>query len=148
MLALLLLLAAPVDSAPLLMPVHAWVEAFNRWDFAYPEAAFTEDAVVLDQFPTFLWQGKGSARTWWTALMGATEEVHEKRRVSQQHLQLGAPEFVQVKDSVAFFVQQGTLTWMQGGVHHRMQARWIATEVKTQQGWRISSHAWAPVSEE
>ena len=147
MLALLLLLAAPVDSAPLLAPVNAWVEAFNRWDFAYPEAAFTGDAVVLDQFPTFLWQGKGSPRAWWTALMGATREVHEKRRASQQHLDLGPPEFVQIKDGAAFFVQQGTLTWTQGGVRHRMQARWIATEVLTKQGWRISSHAWAPISE-
>ena len=130
----------------LLAPVNAWVSAFNNWDATYPSTAFTDDAVIIDQFPPFVWHGKGSARTWWTNLMGETPAEHERDRSMQQHVEFAAPQFVQINAGSAYFVQLGTLTWVAKDGPHEMKATWVATETKTQDGWRISSQAWAPVS--
>ena len=151
-LAALLLPAAPAwaqqpDEAALQKPVRAWVDAFNRWDFAYPQDAFEEDAVVIDQFPPFLWQGNASARQWWTALMGETMAEHERRSISKQRLELGPMQFVQSDGLTANFVQPATLTWTAKGQSHEMKALWVATERKAGSSWRISSHAWAPLGE-
>ncbi len=139
--------ASAAETAALLAPVNAWVSAFNNWEATYPSAAFTEDAVVIDQFPPFLWHGKHSARAWWTDLMGASKEQHERERSMQQHVEFAAPQFVQIKGGRAYFVQLGTLTWVAKDGTHEMKATWVATEKKTPQGWRIASHAWAPLSE-
>ncbi len=139
--------AEPADVAALLVPVNAWVNAFNQWDAAYPTTAFTKDAIVIDQFPNFLWHGKGSAHRWWIDLMGATKEEHERDRSLQQHVEFEAPQFVHFYGKNAYFVQAATLTWVDKKGSHTMKANWVATETKTKQGWRISSHAWAPISE-
>ncbi len=139
--------AETADVGALLAPVNAWVNAFNQWDANYPTTAFTEDAVVIDQFPKFLWRGKGSAREWWTVLMGATPQEHERGRSLQQHVEFEAPQFVHFHGNDAYLVQAATLTWVDKKGAHTMKANWVATETKTAQGWRISSHAWAPISE-
>lgn len=139
--------AEDAAAAPLELPVKAWLDAFNRWDAAYPETAFLEDAVVIDQFPSFLWTGRGSAREWWLTMMGRTPEAHERARAYHEHLELSEPEFVQIDKGVAYFVMPAKLTWTFKGVVHEMTARWIATEIHTAQGWRISSHSWAPLTE-
>jgi len=140
--------ADETSTGDLLKPVNLWADAFNRWDFAYPEGAFTEDAVVVDQFPPFLWKGRGAPRKWWADLMGATQKIHESRSYAKQKVVFEKPSFVQVKDDKAYFVMPATLTWTdkKGGAH-TMKAQWVATEQRTKDGWRISSHSWAPTSE-
>lgn len=143
--------SASADERPseseLLKPVEEWVEAFNRWEIKYPQSSFTDDAVVVDQFPTFLWVGAGSARMWWIALNGDSEQEHERRRALAQHLELGPVQFLQSDGKSAYFVRPATLTWISRGKTHEMKASWIATERLVGGSWRITSHAWAPLTE-
>lgn len=138
----------PAVTAPMLDPVRAWVDAFNSATQTYPENAFTSDAIVQDQFGIFAWtQGSGGARKWWYDLVGRTREEHQRFLAYHQHLDLSDPQFAHIKPDRAFFVMPATLTWVQQGTKHTMTARWIVTEVKTASGWRINSHAWAPLTE-
>ena len=82
-------------------------------------------------------------------MVGHDEATNERRRAAAQHVDFEPPRFLQVKGDTAYFVMPGHLTWKQrNGSFHDMRAQWVVTEVKTPKGWRISSHAWAPVTED
>ncbi len=52
-------------ASDLVAPVQVFVRAFNGHQAEYPAGAFTEDTVVLDEFPTFVWQRHGAMKEWY-----------------------------------------------------------------------------------
>jgi hypothetical protein len=138
--------AADPDPTELIVPVKAWVDAVNRWDAAFPAAAFTDDAVVIDEFPGFLWTGNGGAKIWWGRLVGDSPDKHEELRAMRKHLDFGKPRYVQLKDRSAFFVVPATLSLTVETQRRRIHAEWVFTEIKTPDGWRITSFADVPES--
>ena len=148
----LLMTAAPTRAsaspAELLQPVDRFVEAFNRWDLAYPEDVFTPDCVVVDIFPPFLWQGRGAPQAWWRALAGDNAAEHARRAALHEHLTHGAVAALQQTDLSAKFDLPATLTYQRGGVSRTITGRWIFTETPTARGWRITSHTWTSLSEQ
>src|SRR5215831_11769355 len=74
LLSIVLVLCAPavalaIDEAPLLVAPNAFAKAFNTHQTDYPDGVFADDCAIIDEFPPYLWAGKGSAREWYSVLM-------------------------------------------------------------------------------
>ena len=138
---------APVPE-PLLVPVRALAAAFNA-AAPYPADAFTDDAVVTDEFPPYLWQGPNAARTWWTVLVGdPASERHAKFAAAKQHVEAGAPQFPSIAGDRAFFICPATLQYTAGGKAHVQKGRWQFYLRRQGDAWRIAGHMWDILSDE
>ena len=139
---------AAVDEAALLAAPKAFASAFNNHHTDYPDGIFTDDCAIIDEFPPYLWAGKGSAREWYSVLMGRTPEEQRKRVAANERLELGAPKFARVNGDFAYLVVPSVLTYTLGGRKHRQTGEWTITEVRRGAGWVISAHSWAMKSDE
>jgi hypothetical protein len=138
----------PFDPAALMLPVRSIVGAFNAHDAKLPEYAVTEDAVILDRYPPFVWSGTGAANVWYESLMGRTAREQAMRRKLEEHIEIGKPQSVSVVSDRAYLVVPFTLTWLRQGKAARHTGLWAVTERRREGGaWRISGQSWAMNSE-
>lgn len=149
---ILLVLCAPaialaIDEAPLLVAPKAFASAFNNHQTDYPDGVFTDDCAIIDEFPPYLWAGHGSAREWYSVLMGRTPEEQKKRVAANERLKLGVPKFARINGDFAYLVVPSVLTWTIDGKKHRQTGEWVITEVRRGGAWVISAHSWAVKSD-
>ena len=139
---------AAVDETALLAAPKAFASAFNSHQTEYPNGVFTDDCSIIDEFPPYLWAGNGSAREWYSVLMGRTPEERKKRVAANERLELGAPKFARVNGDFAYLVVPSVLTYTMSGKKHRQTGEWAITEVRRGGGWIISAHSWAMKTDE
>src|SRR5215831_21358095 len=153
LLSIVLVLCAPavalaIDEAPLLVAPNAFAKAFNTHQTDYPDGVFTDDCAIIDEFPPYLWAGRGSAREWYSVLMGRTPEEQKRRIAANQRLELGAPKFARINGDFAYLVVPSVLTYTLSGKKHRQTGEWAITEMRRGGVWIISAHSWAMTSDE
>ncbi|MBD5657168.1 MAG: hypothetical protein IAI50_18610 [Candidatus Eremiobacteraeota bacterium] len=134
---------ARVD-ASVLAPVRAFAAAFNAQG-AYPEAAFTRDCSVLDDFAPYVWRGDGAPRRWYASLTGTTPLERRAMAATHARIVFDAPQFTRRDRERAYLVVPGTLTLTLHGNVETQHGRWTLAEVRGPSGWRIASQAWAIV---
>ena len=139
---------AAVDEAALLVAPKAFAGAFNNHQTDFPDGVFTDDCAIIDEFPPYFWAGTGSAREWYSVLMGRTPEEQKRRIAANQRLDLGVPKFARVNGDFAYLVVPSVLTYTLGGKKHRQTGEWAITEIRRGGRWVISAHSWAMKSDE
>jgi hypothetical protein len=148
LMALALIGASPapaLDTAPLLVPVNVWGDAFNAGQTAFPSVAFTDDCTVIDEFAPFAWSnGHENIRQWYAAVVGADSAQSRARFLaSKQHVTFDAPRFVTERDGGAYLVFPSTLTYVSKGTAHTQRGTFAVVERRTDSGWRMVANSWA-----
>jgi hypothetical protein len=128
---------AAAPDAAMLKPVQKWIAAFNAGTGPLPEDIFTQDVVITDEFPPFVWTGISGEHRWATAIDGSLKP-------GQAHVSVGAPRFFQSArsgDRVSF-VLPAHLWISDGKTKLDQRALWLYVLVKTASGWKIAADTW------
>lgn len=128
-------------------PLKRFQSAFNGGVWTFPSDVFTDDAVAVDGFAPFVWQGHGGVRTWYAALLGSNASENEAFLAQKFHLEIGTPITVRRDGDRAYIVFPATNSWTKDGKRQYESARWAVTFLRGDNGWRISANAWNIVAE-
>lgn len=128
------------DKAEALATVKAFDNAFNSGDAKAALGLCTTDAVIVDDFPPYLWRGDDTCKTW---LDGLTE-FDKQAGITDEKVTLGAPWRVSVTGGRAYIVLPATYTHKTKGKSVvESGAVFTCSLQKTTAGWRITGWAWA-----
>jgi hypothetical protein len=135
-------LSVRAQSAPdalMLRPVQVWIDAYNNGAAALPEDIFTDDVVITDEFPPYVWSGKAGEHDWARA-------IDTFIKPSKQHVSVGAPQSFQAsRDGTRVtFVLPATLTFTssRSARQETQHALWLFVLVKNAGAWKIAADTW------
>lgn len=132
---------ASAPDAAMLKPVQEWIAAYNAGTGPLPEDIFTQDVVIADEFPPFIWTGISGEHRWATVLDGFMKP-------GQEHVSVGPPRFFESArsgDRVSFVLPAHL--WISGGKGRLDEsALWFYVLVKTASGWKIAADTWTTIS--
>jgi ketosteroid isomerase-like protein len=139
----------PPDVAALLAPIKAWADAFSTHQLEFPSNAFTEDCVVIDNFPPFLWATPGhGVRQWYANAEGAHSP--EKRQAvvdSKETIEVGTPVVIVFSASKAYLTFSAKWHgYSRSGKRFFQTATFTVVERLTEDGWRIEAHSWGELA--
>ena len=125
--------------AAMLQPIQEWIAAYNAGTAPLPEEIFTQDVVIIDEFPPFVWTGISGEHRW-------AKEIDAFMKPGQQHASAGAARRFQSTTSGdrVSFVLPATLTISRGKRKFTERALWFYVLVKTSHAWKIAADTWTP----
>lgn len=128
---------ASAPDAAMLKPVQGWIAAYNAGTEPLPEDIFTQNVVITDEFPPFIWVGISSEHRWATA-------IDHFMKPGQEHVSVGAPRFFESArsgDRVSF-VLPAHLRISLGKRRLNESGLWFYVLVKAASGWKIAADTW------
>lgn len=131
--------SAQTADPQVMAPIRTFERTFNKGDVAGAAAthAATEDLVIIDEPPPFVWHGAQAFQAWVNDL-GADEKA---RGITDQHVTIGTPSRVEVNGSGAYVVAPAAYAFKEIGVAMRESAQMTFVLKKNDTGaWLI--HAW------
>jgi ketosteroid isomerase-like protein len=137
------------DVAALLAPVKAWADAYSSHQLEFPSNAFTEDCVVIDNFPPFLWATPSHGiRQWYADVEGANSPVKRQAVMnSKETLEVGTPIVIVVKEGEAYMTFSAKWHgYSRSGKYFFQTAVFTVIERLTEAGWRIEAHSWGELA--
>ena len=130
-------MAGDIELGPM-VPVRAFVEAFNNDDVDLAEATSADEALIIDDFPPYEWSGNRAVTRWYRdmALMAG------KYGMSEPSVELEDPRHVVVSDGHAYVVAPIDVRWLQDGTPEERTGCMTMAVREDAEGWRISVCAW------
>jgi len=124
--------------APILKLANAAMHAANANDANAFAGLYTNDAVVVDEIPPFVWRGAGAGTSWWYAVAATA------RKMKLTHLQATNIRIGEFKQSAndAYLVTPMTVTAVAGGKPFVEPGTTTYTFHKAGGTWLISSQVW------
>jgi len=130
--------------------VDALIAGINTGDLAKVTSAYTSDAVIVDEFAPFRWDGAQAGANWWKDF-GAFAKA---AGISNAHITHAKPEFLgyDKEKSSAYVVVPCTFTYTLKGKRQTEMGRWVLLLRKTadaarKTAWKVSLSSWASVSD-
>ncbi|HZT13296.1 MAG TPA: hypothetical protein VFA29_10860, partial [Candidatus Baltobacteraceae bacterium] len=77
--------AQTAPDAAMMQPVQRWIDAYNSGTGALPEDIFSDDVVITDEFPPYVWTGKAGEHAWASA-------IDSFIKPGRQHVSVGPPQ--------------------------------------------------------
>jgi len=137
------------DVTALLAPVKAWAAAFSRHQLEFPSNAFTDDCIVIDNFPPFLWSTPNNGVRQWYANAEGAQSTEKRQAVidSKETIEIGAPTVIVFKESRAYMTFSAKWQgYSRSGRHFFQTAVFTVVERQTDAGWRIEAHSWGELA--
>ncbi|WP_164156605.1 nuclear transport factor 2 family protein [Sandarakinorhabdus rubra] len=132
-------MAAPVQESPLLVPVRQLFASFNAGRPDAAASAFAADAVIIDEFPPYRWQGPKAHHDWAADLAKATAAYG----ATNMHARIGAPTWAETKGSNGFLVVPEALDSRVNGKPMCERGLHSFSFRKERGQWKITVSAWA-----
>ncbi len=130
--------AAPSPPPPILKLVNAVMQGTNSNDASAFDGIFTDDAVVVDENPPFVWRGAGAGVAWWHVVQAATQKA-KLTHVKATDIRLG--EFKQSATD-AYLVQAMTVSATAGTKPFAEPGTMTYTFHNAGGTWLISTMVW------
>jgi hypothetical protein len=132
--------AQTTSSDPVIAPIHAFMEAFNKGDAAAAAATHVKTAEldIVDEVPPYHWHGP-DAFTAWSAALDADSK---KQAITEARVSIGAPIRKLTEGGSAYVIVPAVYRFKQGGVAMRQAAQMTFTLAKEASGWKIQSWTW------
>jgi len=138
---------SPAQETAILLPVQAWVHAFDTQQETFPSNAFTDDCIIIDEFAPFAWSasaGTTSVRQWYAAVEGLDSPQNRQEVLrSKETVDVGKVENLTVSGDLAYMTFHAT--WSAVGRKNKMFVQhglFTVVERKTANGWRMSANSW------
>jgi ketosteroid isomerase-like protein len=131
------LLGAPAgvdDRADVLMALNHFADAFNKGDAKAALALCSEQALIIDEFPPYLWRGTGCGK--W---MSDYDVNAKKNGITDGHVVLGVARHVDITGDIAYVVMPIDYTFRKKGKAQReMGSLLTVTLQKGAAGWQLT----------
>ena len=142
-LAVSILTAAPLaadDKKDVMVPVHQFIDGFNKGDVKSAVAACADEASIIDEFPPYEWHGAGACAAW-----GAAFDADAKKNgITPGAVTLGKPRHVDVTGDHAYVVVPAEYAFTQKGKPVKEAGSTLTVALqKGASGWRITAWAWS-----
>lgn len=124
------------DETDAMVPVHQFVDGFNKGDLKRAIAACADEASVIDDFSPHVWKGCGN----WAQ---GFEGVAKKENITEAKIAELNPRHVDVTGDRAYVVASVTLVYKVKGTPKELPSIFTASLHKEAGGWRITGWAWA-----
>jgi len=130
---------ATTPDAELLVPIHQFIDSFNKGDAAAAEAANVSTGVtIIDEVPPYLWQGPNAFKTWAKDL-----DTHDKSAgMTGQQVTLGKVSLTKSAPDNAYVATEAVYSFKQNGVAMRQPAHMTFALRKGAGGWKIAAWSW------
>jgi len=127
-----------VPSAPILKLANAVIHAANTDNIAGFDGLYTDDAVVVDENPPFVWRGAGAGAAWWNAVRAIA------RKMKLTHIKAANIRIGEFKESVtdAYLVESMTVTGLMNGKPFAESGTQTYTFHKAGANWLVSTQVW------
>lgn len=130
---------AASDATDVIAVVHRWTDTFSHRSFNTGIAPCAEDAVVIDDFPPHVWQGRGACSEWFKAF----EAWASKAGVTNAVITLGEIRHLDFDRGFAYLVAPVVLSYIKEGKPVDFPGTITMTLRKQESDWRVSGVAWA-----
>jgi ketosteroid isomerase-like protein len=129
---------ANVPPAPILRLANAAMQAANSNNAAGFAGLYTNDAIVVDENPPFVWRGAGAGTAWWHAVAAVA------RRMNLTHLKAINIRISEFKESAtdAYLVQPMTVSGIANGKPFAEAGTTTYTFHNAGGTWLISTQVW------
>lgn len=127
----------PVPPSPILKLPNAVVDASNTDDALSLSKLYTNDAMVVDEIPPFVWRGTGAGVAWWRAVDAFTKKKRERIKLVNVRIS----EF-QRSATDAYLIQPMTIIEVTGGPPSSESGTMTYTFHNNSGTWLISSQVW------
>jgi ketosteroid isomerase-like protein len=132
--------AVASEESDVLVPVHQFVDGFNKGDAKSALAACAEDASIIDEFPPHEWHGAGACAKWADDYVASAK----KEGITDGVVKLHKPSHVTVNGDRAYVVIPSDYTWKQKGKPMKeTRAAFTFALNKGAGGWKIIAWSWA-----
>ena len=134
------LMAAAIDTAAVMQPVHEFVASFNKGDATTTDAGCSHVTSIIDDFPPHEWHGAEACQSW----MRSYRLYTRANGLAEMIITLGSPRHVDVAADRAYVVVPANYTI---NIHGRLvnKTNSIVTFALEKSGtvWHISGWSWA-----
>ena len=140
-LAMAMLAAVPAsasDKTDVMVPVHQFVDGFNKGDIKSALAACADQASIIDEFAPFEWHGAGACAAWANDFVADAK----KNGITDGVVRLGKPRHVDVAADRAYVVVPTTFAFKQKGKPVKESASLTLALQKGASGWQITAWTW------
>jgi len=128
------------DQSDVMVPIHQFVDGFNKGDAKTALAACADETSIIDEFPPHEWHGAGACAKW----AGDYEANAKKDRITDGFVTLGKPRHVDVNGDHAYVVIPTDYVFKQNGKAMKETRSAFAFALqKGANGWRITGWSWA-----
>ncbi len=133
-------LAAASDTTDVMVPVHQFVDGFNKGDIKTALAVCADEVHIIDEFAPYEWHGAGACSTW----AQAYDADVKKNGITDGIVTLGKPRHVDVTGDHAYVVVPANYTFKQNGKPMKETGSTLTVGLqKSAAGWRITAWSWA-----
>ena len=131
--------AAASDKTDVMVPVHQFVDGFNKGDVKSALAACAEQTSIVDEFPPYEWHGPGACAKW-AEDFGADAK---KNGITDTVVTLGKPKHVDVAGDRAYVVVPASFAYRMKGKAAKETGSLLTLALqKGTAGWRITGWTW------
>jgi len=132
--------AASDEKTDVMVPVHQFVNGFNKGDTKTAVAACAEQTSIIDEFPPHEWHGVGACSNW----ANDFDADAKKNGITDGKVTLGNPRHIDITADRAYVVVPASYTFKQKGklVKETGSTLTVALQ-KGEAGWRITAWAWS-----
>ncbi len=132
-------LATASDQTDVMVPIHQFVDGFNKGDAKSAVAACADQASIIDEFPPHAWQGAGACAAW----MKDYEAYAKNNGVTDGKVTLGEPWHIDVTGDRAYVAAPANFSSKHNGKPAAEPgSAFIFALQKGATGWRITGWAW------
>ena len=128
------------EETDVMVPVHQFVDGFNKGDTKTAIAACAEQTSIIDEFPPHEWHGAGACSNW----AKDYEADAKKNGITDGIVTLGKPRHVDVTGDRAYVVVPADYTFKKNGEGMKETGSMFTFALqKGTAGWRIVGWTWA-----
>lgn len=128
------------DQTDVMVPIHQFVDGFNKGDTKAALATCAEQTSIIDEFPPHEWHGAGACAKW----ADDYEANAKKTGITDGVVTLGKPKHVDVNGDRAYVVIPTDYAYKQNGKPMKETKSAFAFALqKGSGGWRITGWSWA-----
>jgi ketosteroid isomerase-like protein len=127
------------EKSEVMVPVHQFIDGFNKGDVKTALAACAEETSIIDEFPPHEWHGTGACANWANDF-GADAK---KNGISDGVVTLGKARHIDISGDRAYVVVATNYTYKQHGKRNQEIGSTLTIALhKETDGWRMTGWAW------
>jgi ketosteroid isomerase-like protein len=132
--------AAASDQTDVMVPVHQFIDGFNKGDTKAAVATCADEVSIIDEFAPFEWHGAGACSKW----ANDFDADSKKNGITDAVVTLGKPLHIDVVGDRAYVVAPADFVFkVKGKPTKETSATMTLTLHKGAAGWRITGWAWS-----
>jgi len=127
------------EESDVMVPVHQFVDSFNKGDTKTAAAACADQTSIIDEFPPHEWHGAGACSTW----MNDFDADAKKNGITDGMVTLSKPRHIDISGDRAYVVVPANYTYKKKGKPAKEIGSMLTIALqKGATGWRMTGWAW------